>query len=240
MSEFEKELTSFRLARTHHGDSLQALCARELGDANRWPELVWLNDLTPPYLTDDPALASDRVLLSGSFIRVPSAAKAVVEEAEYAQIFARDCGLYGKRLAANEAGDFALTSGVDNLTQQLRHAINTPRGQQTRHPDYGCLVWTLFGTVNGPTATRLGAEYVKSTLGADYRVSRVISAVAESNGDAVNITAQAEAIDGGIIDLINENPDALIERPSEDDQMIMHFDLLHEFVHFTLPTNING
>lgn len=240
MSQFERELTSFRLVSTNHGDSLQSVASRELGDANRWPELVWLNDLLPPYLTDDESLATDQVLLNGAHLRVPSAATSPVEETEFAEIFARDCGLFGKSLAANEAGDFAITSGVDNLTQQLRHAINTPRGQQTRHPEYGCLVWSLFGSVTGPTAARLGADYVKATIGSDYRISQVLSAVADISGDAVRVTARAEAISGGIIDLTNQNPDFAIEPASKDEELMMHIDLLHQFVHFTLPTRING
>lgn len=240
MSEFERELTSFRLVQTHQGDTLQAVAAREVGDANRWPELVWLNNLIPPYLTGNPDDVAEQVLLYGAFIRVPAATTSPVEETEYSQIFGRDCGLYGKRLAANESGDFALTSGVDNLTQQLRHGINTPRGQQTRHPQYGCLVWSLFGTVNGPMAARLGAEYVKATIAADYRISKVISTVAEVSGDSVRVTARAEAIAGGVIDLTNENPDQLVDAPTEGEQLIMHVDLLDDFVQQRLPRNING
>ena len=66
---------------------------------------------------------------------------------------------------------------------------------------YGCLVWRLQGAVNGPTAGMLGAEYVKATLLADYRVSRVDSSTAEIGGDAIRITARAVAIEGGIVDI---------------------------------------
>ncbi|QNJ57333.1 baseplate wedge protein [Pseudomonas phage Dolphis] len=240
MSEFERELSAFRLVQTHYGDDLQAVAGRELGDANRWPELIWLNQLVYPYLTDDESLASDRVLLNGSYIRVPSPQGSATIEQEPVEVFARDCGLWDRSLAANENGDFAVTSGVDNLKQQLRHAINTPRGQQKRHPEYGCLVWSLFGTVNGPAAGRLGGEYVKATIRSDYRINRVISVVADVTGDQLRVTAKAEAISGEIIDLTNEFPDQQVDEPSEQERLIMYFDLLHEFVHHKLPTYVSG
>ncbi|MNN67082.1 hypothetical protein D3C81_1826980 [compost metagenome] len=49
----------------------------------------------------------------------------------------------------------------------------------------------------------LGAEYVKSALRADYRVASVPSASAEVSGDAIRITATAEAIAGGSVDLMS-------------------------------------
>lgn len=202
MSTFERELPSFRLAQTHHGDDLQAVAAREIDDANRWPELIWINSLVYPYLTDDPDLANDRVLLTGSLIRVPAPSATPVDEPKRAQVFGRDVRLTGRKLVITEDGDFDIATGVDNLTQQLEHSIVTPRGQLRRHPGYGCLIWTLQGTVNGPTASMLGAQYVKSTLEADYRVSQVRYASAEVVGDALRITAQAEAIDGGSVDIL--------------------------------------
>lgn len=201
MSDFERPLPSYRLAETHWGDDLQAVAAREMGDANRWPELVWLNALTHPYITNDDRLSGSSVLLAGAFIKVPAPVGVWTDAAESGQVYERDCAMVGRLLDADGSGDFAVFAGADNLRQQLQHAINTPRGQARRHPDYGCLIWRLQGTVNGPTAGRLGAEYVKSTLLADYRVAKVESSVAEVGGDAIRITARAVAIEGGIIDI---------------------------------------
>lgn len=204
MSYFERELPSFRLAQTHHGDDLQAVASREIGDANRWPELVWINSLSYPYLTDDIELESDKVLLTGALIRVPAPSGTPVDEPKRAQVFGRDCLMKGRKMVV-EDGDFAIASGVDNLTQQLKHAVVTPRGQLRRHPGYGCLAWSLHGTVQGPTAAMLGAKYVAATLAADYRVSRVHSATAVVAGDSLQIRAQAEAIDGGSVDIMSDD-----------------------------------
>lgn len=204
MSEFERPIPSYRLAETHWADDLQAVAARELGDANRWPELVWLNALVHPYITTDERQVAAGVLLAGSFIKVPSARAVYTDDAARGQVYERDCIMVDRLLQDDGSGDLSVVRGADNLRQQLKHAVDTPRGQARRHPDYGCLVWRLQGKVNGPTAARLGAEYVKSTLLSDYRVSSVESSSAEVTGDAIRITARAIAIEGGVVDITTE------------------------------------
>lgn len=201
MSEFERQLPRYRLAQTHRGDDLQAVAGREMGDANRWPELVWINNLSWPYLTDDPQRVGPGVLLTGAMLKVPSPAGFTEDKNSTDDVYERDCVLRHKALDADENGDFAVVSGVDNLTQQLRHAVVTPRGQARRHPNYGCLVWRLLGTVNGPVAGIMGAEYVKETLLSDYRVTGVPTAVADIQGDSLRISAQATALTGGSIEV---------------------------------------
>lgn len=202
MSEFERPLSGYRQALSRHGDDLSAVAARELGDANRWPELVWINSLRPPYLTDDPGLVGPGVLLTGTVILIPApAAQGDGDPVADGQVYERDCLLVRKALTVDEGGDLAVVSGAPNLRQQLSHRVATPRGQLLRHPDYGCRIWSLLGAVNGPTAAKLGAEYVKSALRSDYRVALVSSSVAEIVGDAVRVTARAEAITGAVVDV---------------------------------------
>ena len=200
-TEFERELPPFRLVETHQGDDLPAIAYRELGDANRWVELVWINRLSYPYITDDIDQAAEGVLLAGSLIRVPSPAGFTEDKSSTEDVYERDVRLVGRLLVDDGKGDFQVVGGVDNLTQQLAHALDTPRGQLIRHPSYGCMVWRILGLKNGPLATTLGAEYVKSTLLADYRVSNVSTAAAEVMGDSVKITAIAEALAGGTIQI---------------------------------------
>lgn len=201
MSDFERPVPSYRLVATHQGDDLQAVAHRELGNANRWPELVWLNALTSPYITDDPARVGPGVLLAGSFLKVPAPTGVYTDDAERGQVYERDCEMVGKMLQADESGDLSVLAGADNLRQQLGHRINTPRGQARRHPEYGCLIWRLQGRANGPTAGMLGAEYVKSALKADYRVASVEYSRAEVLGDSIKIEARAVAVEGGVVDL---------------------------------------
>jgi phage baseplate assembly protein W len=106
-----------------------------------------------------------------------------------------------RRLVVNDDGDFDVVAGADNFKQQLQHRVVTPRGQATRHPEYGCLVWRLHGTVNGPIAVALGSKYVRATILADYRVSGVSKSEAQASGDVLRIFAQVEGIAGGAVDI---------------------------------------
>ena len=202
MSEFERKAPKFRLAEIHYDDTLQRLATREMGDANRWPELVWLNTLTHPYITSDPERVAPGILLAGSMIKVPAPVGFRNDDADTGQVFERDCLLVRGKLQADADGDIAVVSGAANLRQQLTHLIATPRGQAVRHPDYGCMIWRLLGTKNGPIAGKLGTEYVKASLQSDYRVSSVLSSVASISGDVVNIVAKARAIDGSVVDVV--------------------------------------
>ena len=44
----QRPAPNIRHAEVHHGDTLQRISLRELGDASRWVELVLLNELRPP------------------------------------------------------------------------------------------------------------------------------------------------------------------------------------------------
>lgn len=194
---FERPLSGYRYAATNFGDDLPAVALRELGDANRWQELAWINDLLPPYLTDDKARATDRVLVAGSMLMIPSAGRQAYGRTD-AEVYLSDAVLASGLLQVDRFGDLGVVSGRSNLKQQLLHRLNTPVAQLTRHPEYGCEVHRLRGVIGGPTAAALGASYVRTALESDFRVSSVTQAIAEISGDVTRINAEAVPITGGL------------------------------------------
>ncbi|EIP9220980.1 hypothetical protein LT875_002426 [Salmonella enterica] len=208
MSDFTVPMPDYRMAKTNYADTLQNVAMRELGDENRWVELVWLNNLVWPYITDDPAAAGERVILSGQLIRVPAPAgvlKLTRDLEEPGQIYERDIKMKNRRVVLDETGDIAVVAGVKNLSQQLRHRINTPTGQLRRHPQYGCRIHELRGKVNGPLAAHLGAQYLKVAIKSEYRIASVKNVSASSEGDVIRAEATGEAIAGDSIDLTVRN-----------------------------------
>ena len=180
MSDFERALPPCRIVETHWNDDLQSVAERELGDANRWPELVWINALVHPYIVRDERLVRPGVLLAGSIIKVPAPRGLSTDDGARGQVYERDCAMVDRKLQATETGDLAVVSGADNLRQQLVHRVVTPRGQARRHPTYGNMTPRLLGKVN---------------------VEKVEFSRAEVVGDVIRITARAIAVDGGVVDL---------------------------------------
>ncbi|RKP44685.1 hypothetical protein [Pararobbsia silviterrae] len=194
---FDTSLTGFRFVRSHFGDTLRDVALRELGDASKWRDLVAINSLQPPYLTDDSTLASDTVLLNGrDYITIPaSAAAAATTEAE--DVFGTDCLLNADgTLGVTASGDFATVSGVANLQQALTNAVGVEKKELIYHPDYGCIVRQLLGAVAGPAAELLAADDVKTTVEADPRINSVTSSTGSISGDSITVSTVAQAING--------------------------------------------
>lgn len=200
MSTIQRAISGFRFAETNHGDTLQAIALRELGDASRWPELVSFNGLVPPFLTDDPAAVRPGVLRAGGLIRVPAATavSAVTQDAD--AVFQADLSLDAGALTT-ASGDFGVVAGLPNLRQALGNALATERGELAFHPRYGSLLRRIIGTVNGPTAGLLAASYARATISADARIARVTSSSAIVSGDTVSVEVTAEPVVGQAIKL---------------------------------------
>ena len=198
---YQKPLAGFRFVEILHGDTLQAIAARELGDASQWSQLIAMNGLVPPYITDDPSVVTAGVLLSGGSIKVPAPQPVVTSTTDPDLVFERDILLDTYGGLSTENGDFAVASGRTNLRQALVNRVNTDRGELIFHQEYGSRVRALLGAVNGPTATLLAAQYAKSCVAADSRIKQVNSATATAVGDAIQVSVEAQPITGRVVDV---------------------------------------
>lgn len=198
----QREVPGIRFAETNRDDSMQAIALRELGDSSRWPELVSLNQLIPPFITDDTSLAGAGVLLGGQLIKIPATDAVVATLTRDTDIvFESDLSLDAGDLQADAGGDFAIVSGLPNLRQALSHRLDTDRGELGFHPEYGSLLRRIVGTVNGPTAGLLAASYAKSAVAADPRIQQVTSSDATVAGDRVTVDLVAQPVVGRTIDI---------------------------------------
>lgn len=185
----------YRLVETRRGDTLRAVAARELGDASRWWELASINALAPPYLTDDPDLADNGVLLTGARLSVPSSVDFVPAHIDPATVFGSDVLLTRGEMTSAD-GDLEVVSGSPNLTQAIRHVIATDIGEILAHPAYGCGARALIGRGNGPASMMLADRLVQRAVNADSRISQVTESHTEIQGDALRVELTAQAING--------------------------------------------
>lgn len=196
-----REVQGFRYVVTQVGDTLQALCAREIGDATVWAEIAAFNGLKPPYIVDDPELVVPGVVVSGSQIRLPAPTSFVSAATDPEAVFLVDIQLSKGRMQFGANGDLTMLSGRDNLRQALVHRIVTPRGELVMHADYGSLLSRILGAANGPTARLLAGQYARAAVLADSRVSAVRQPKATVNGDVVTVELDAETIAGKIVNV---------------------------------------
>lgn len=202
MSNLRRQIYGYRFVEILQGDTLQAIAARELGDASRWAEIVSYNGLKPPYLTGDSSQAGIGVLLYGALIRLPASSPVISSTNDPEKVFERDVKLIAGKLGVTSSGDLDVVSGTANLKQAITNRIDTDRGELIYHAqDYGSLVRRLVGAVNGPTAGLLAAEYAKAAVLADPRISAVLSANAEVSGDVIKVSVEAQPVVGRPVDI---------------------------------------
>jgi len=195
-----RQAAGFRFAQTEFGDTIQAVAFRELGDASRWVDIVALNKLRPPYISD--TARGDGVILSGDILRVPSATRVIQTVSNPDLVFGIDVRMADDgQLSTTASGDLDTVGGIDNFCQALRDLLATDNGELIFHPEYGCKLRTLIGTINGPTAALLAAAYARDALLTDPRVERVISSDAKVVGDVTTVVAKVQPIVGQAVDV---------------------------------------
>lgn len=201
MTIFERELVGYRFVELRWQESLQQLAARELGDAARWVDIVNLNGLMPPYVTEDSAVAAaGNVALYGAMLLVPSSIPQASSTTNPDLIFEVDVRLNNGHLVA-ENGDFSIVNGIANLSQSLRHRIVTEMGDLVYHQEYGCMVRKVLGAVNGNVANIMAASYVRDAVADDPRVKDVTYTTAKVEGDKITVDVEVVPIDSRPIPL---------------------------------------
>lgn len=192
-SDFQREVKWTREVLVRHGDTIQGIAERELGDAGRWPEIVALNNLKPPYFA---SVATDGAIVYGSSLLVQSPVPSESNQIVPGEVFGIDIQLSKNGLLMDASGDLLNISGTKNLLQAIKNAIATDLGELIFHPDYGCALRTLIGEdANGPN-TLLARNFARRTVENDPRIDSTETANLEVAGDTIRVDMNAITISG--------------------------------------------
>jgi len=187
-------------------DNIQILSARELGDINRFKEIVILNNLKPPYI--DPA-GGEGVLRPGERILVPQSSEqestGVKRNKEYEitrflSESEKNLGVdimldKNNDLAVSNTNDLDLIAGVPNFSQALLIIISLEPGDLKRHPEIGLGIET--GTKITTKKLADSRRRFISSLASDLRVSSVpfIELIQDGNGTIINAVVNMKNLD---------------------------------------------
>lgn len=190
-----------------HGMTLERLAQKELGDSTRWGEIVEINGLKAPFITDDPQDTRSNLLKPGSKVLIPTPIvngfsqvpagkeiKTTRNLTELEKSLGTDLKLDANfDLSLSKSGDFEVISGANNMGQQVLLKLSYEKGEVMRYPELGA------GVVPGTKFPPLDQikDGVTNTLLQDNRIDRIedLSITQESSALYLSFKLRIKQID---------------------------------------------
>lgn len=149
--------SAVRQIKYESGQTLERIAQRELGDSSRWGEIVEVNGLKAPYITDDLSSTLPDVLRPGDTVLIPTPVqngfsqvpsvreiKTTKNLSELERSLGTDLKITKTfDLSVSGAGDLEVVSGTDNMGQAVIIKLGYEKGEVMRYPEMGA------GTIPG-------------------------------------------------------------------------------------------
>lgn len=146
------------------GDSPQRIAQNELNDVTRWTEIVMLNDLDYPFITNIED-SNPKVKTIGDVILIPVVNTLVTDTDDTHSINTFDTDILihlGEFTLDPATEDLTIVNGVQGLYQELIRRLFTPLGSLLYHPEYGSNFSDIVGSKSDPhKITRASLELQK-------------------------------------------------------------------------------
>jgi hypothetical protein len=184
-----------RQVRLKAGQSLERLAQKELGDSTRWGEIVEINGLKAPYVSDDPQESRDGVLKAGSTILIPASIINGFSQTPQGREnkltkgmspLEKNLGVDFKidkdfDLVLSSSGDFELVAGGDNMSQGTILKLSYEPGDVMLYPTLGAgiSVGRKFPPLEDIT------DRLTTSLLQDARISKVTDIAITRDGPAL-------------------------------------------------------
>jgi hypothetical protein len=180
------------------GETLPAFAQRTMGDPDRWPELLEINQMASPFTGPDGA-----PLTPGLVLRVPALDGIAGTSAP--ELFGVDLQMDDSdALVLDGTTDFALVRGPANLNQALRRRLLARRGENLAFPQWGMPALVGEGAIGG-TAAYVAAE-TRAQMLRDNRIRTVTRVTVTREGGVFVVSFDAKTADGGTIPVVTPFP----------------------------------
>lgn len=181
------------------GMTIQTLAAKEMGDPDKYKELVMYNNLKPPYIDTTGTSTSPYVLKPGDKIQIPitstpkspknvtSGFPAPINKNLDAvqKSFGVDFKLTDEfDLDVNSYGDINLLASSENVAQRIILKLLLDEGSLKRHPEIG--VGLAVGIKSTLDLTGL-VDRIRTSLSSDSSIEKVIYADVVQEGSSLTI-----------------------------------------------------
>lgn len=178
--------------------TLERIAQRELGNSQRWGEIVELNNLRAPYIIQDPSDTTQNVVHPGEKLLIPAPLINGFSQVPTGKINSKTRSLselersLGVDLKLNEdfdlsltaSGDLDVVAGTDNLAQAVLLKLSYEKGEVIRYPNLGA------GIIPGSKFPPLQQikDGVVNTLLQDTRIQAIEDLVLERDGPALYVS----------------------------------------------------
>lgn len=189
------------------GMSLERLAQIELGDSTRWGEIVEVNNLKAPYVSDDPMESRDGVLKAGSNILIPTPVLNGFSQAPVGAVNKLTVGMSELEkslgvdfkidsnfdLVMSSSGDLEIIAGADNMAQGTILKLSYEPGDVMLYPELGAGI--QIGKKFPPIEDL--KDRITNSLLQDNRVQRVadLALMRESSGLYISFNLYVKQVD---------------------------------------------
>ena len=176
------------------GEDIVGFALRTTGAPEAWKQIVSLNGLAPPFVSDAGLPGTVR---PGNELMVPGNVSGSnarpLDSQMMARIYGRDLLLKDRDLVW-QGDDLGLVSGVDNVVQSLNIRLTTPKGSNLLYPWLGLPV-RIGDALDLATYGRFSREFAAQVL-SDDRVDKIEDLDVQDMSDGVRATASVVLKDG--------------------------------------------
>jgi len=201
------------------GETIRDIAQRCLNDRVRWRELVLINGLRAPYISESggPDIlrpgdvimcpADGTIGVDASDVNIPNTSAKETQNHDESRAgpvqsaFGRDLRLRtvtvskdldATDLTVGQDGDLSTIVGIPNVQQAIRLKFATERGELSAHPYYGSKF--PLGSKAGPAAFTTFQIDVQSALLSDKRVESIVDLDMTSLGDVMAVDTTVKLI----------------------------------------------